>query len=541
MTADEAASPSAGITEPPSIVADVRRAFELIVPTALAFGAENWPTCTGIAFIGHQRTPLPPEQLDAELSAAALSGAYCSMCAMAPALGLLSALRTLCPQAVGAERHDLVALAVQRAFGWLLLALPAVAVLMCSAKRILLFVGQPPEVVVLAAPFCMALMPEYVLEGTMCLFQRVFLAYGHATTNLVVSVAAGVAVAPLAQFMLVRALGYMGVAWAVSVYSLAYLVFQLPAIWRHGLWGHVFAPQPVATLTSCVGAREYAALALPGLVTVLLDYFVRQSVYLLAGLLDEPVVSLGAAGVTSSLYGLALMLWQGASLAASTTVGKAVGAGDSAGAVRAALGAMIATTSLALLTFVGLVAGRHALSGLFTSSVRIATLSARTMPMLGAAIAACALSNVLGGVCAGLGAQRVSAYASLICNLLVGIPVGAWLAFSVLGGSANGIIGLWAGIALAFASSTLMQLAWLIVQARSGANGRARASWWTIIPMLAPTFFVPSTGTSRLLATSEMDEGVHHRHAGNQQMGTAKPSSDVADRPAGSSSALGLL
>ena len=65
---------------------------------ALGNVAEYLPVCTGIALVGH----LPGAGTAADLDALALARCYFNIVCMAPGFGYISALRTVCPQAVGA-------------------------------------------------------------------------------------------------------------------------------------------------------------------------------------------------------------------------------------------------------------------------------------------------------------------------------------------------------------------------------------------------------------------------------------------------------
>ena len=80
----------------------VRELLGIAVPTALGNLCEYLPVAIGMAIVGRR------EGADA-LAAVALARAYFNVTAMAVGFGLVSALRTLCPQAVGAGRPELCA------------------------------------------------------------------------------------------------------------------------------------------------------------------------------------------------------------------------------------------------------------------------------------------------------------------------------------------------------------------------------------------------------------------------------------------------
>jgi MATE family multidrug resistance protein len=119
--------------------------LRLAVPTALGNGFEYLPVCFGMAMVGHFEGP-------EALAAVALARAYFNVSAMAVGFGLLSALRTLCPQAVGAGRPELCATYVQRAA----LVVIAGGIPCCAAQfvsgAVLRAVGQPARLASLAQP-----------------------------------------------------------------------------------------------------------------------------------------------------------------------------------------------------------------------------------------------------------------------------------------------------------------------------------------------------------------------------------------------------
>ncbi|KAG8470659.1 hypothetical protein KFE25_009080 [Diacronema lutheri] len=208
----------------------------------------------------------------------------------------------------------------------------------------------------------------------------------------------------------------------------------------------------------------------------LLEWWALEAIILLAGRLRSPLVAIGAIAACANLQAVALMAWIGCAVAASTTVGRHIGAGD----VRAAR--LAAAAALAVSAVLGIALGgavallRQPLSRLFTADAAINALTRRTMPLLGLVMAADALSNALGGACSGIGLQRYSAGAQLIGYYVVGMPVGIWAAFGPLGGSEDGALALWVGaclsmlVAAALQALVLARYDWAACAAESAAR-----------------------------------------------------------------------
>lgn len=77
----------------------------IIAPIAFGNALEYLPVTFGLAMVGHQ-PGLSEEELALQVDAMMLARAYFNLVAMAPGFGVITPLRTLCPQAVGAGRED---------------------------------------------------------------------------------------------------------------------------------------------------------------------------------------------------------------------------------------------------------------------------------------------------------------------------------------------------------------------------------------------------------------------------------------------------
>jgi MATE family multidrug resistance protein len=461
-----------------TFAAHLADAVGIIVPIALGNALEYAPVVVAIAIVGH----LPATggrgapRVAAELDAVTLARAYFNITAMAPGFGVITALRTLCPQAVGAGRPHQCALALQRAAVFICLTALPIVPLAYFSDVILLRAGQPADVVALAQPYCVRLLPSYFGVVGFSAVQRVYQAHGLNWSNLAIA-AVVCALAPVLQVALVHwaGLGYLGAAWASGGYNALYLALQVPILCALGR-GSVFAPLPLAVVLERRGMWEYVRLMAPGMLMCCAEWWILEAVILLAGRLRNPLTAIGAICASANLQAIALMAWIGCAVAAATTVGKAIGAGQ----VREARAAAAATLAVSL--GIGLLVGgavallRAPLSRAFTSDAEIDALAAQALPWLGIVMAFDACSNALGGVCSGLGLQRYAAAAQLVGYYAVGMPLGAAGAFWLLGGSERGVLALWAGTALSMLVAALLQAFALLRHdwAKSVAESAAR-------------------------------------------------------------------
>ncbi|KAL1519892.1 hypothetical protein AB1Y20_023381 [Prymnesium parvum] len=424
----------------------------IIAPTAFGNALEYLPVASGLAIVGRQ--PLSDARLAQELDAMMLARAYFNLVAMAPGFGVITALRTLCPQAVGARREDALPIYLQRAFLLILaMSAPAIALLLLS-ERILLLAGQPAELARLARPYCVRLIPQYFGCVGMSAIQRVYQALGYNWANTLICLVV-CAAAPALQWLFVVQLeqGYLGAAVASAWYNLAYLCLQLPHL---AFLGRASLFRPHVEALRLAGLREFVALTLPGFLMVCAEWWVLELAVLASGWLTPPALTIGAFSIASTVQALTLMAWIGLAVAASVEVGTHIGAADVPAARRAAACVLALGVAMASACAGCLLAWRHSIARLFTSSAPINELTARLLPFTGLIAVLDATSNTLGGVCSGLGLQRFAAASQLLGYYVVGIPIGVVLAFVVLHGERDGVFGLCTGTAAAMLTSSAL-------------------------------------------------------------------------------------
>lgn len=478
-----------------TVLRDVVAALRITVPTALSNMMEYLPFLCAIVIVGNGSDG--SESVAKELDAFALARVYVNTVAIAPGFGFITALRTLCPQAVGAGKPKLCALYLQRAFAIVLVGFLPLLPLLLFSDRILMALGQPAEVAALTRPLCLRMIPQYFGYVLMSALQRVYqaedlncaaLALWHpgrsrawysydrllltllllvctlvappstcAGANFAITAAVASLAVPL-TWLLVHPLelGYLGAAWAGSACTSMYVCFQVP----HLLWtgrGYLFRPLPPSRVFAHDGVREYLLLTAPGFVMQVLEWWVQELVVLVAGLLQHSTVTIGAFTLTMAFHDIGVMGWIGLAVASSTLVGSRIGAGQPTAARRAAL----VVTCIGLLLAMGygalLALAPSALASLCTEVASIRAFTARLLPAVGAVVVADAASNALGGCCSGLGLQRYAAIAQL-GGYALGMSAGAALAFGWRHGAEDGAFMLWAGLGVSMASAAIIQL-----------------------------------------------------------------------------------
>lgn len=440
---------------PPSLRQEAWQLTKLAVPTAVANLCEYLPVSFAMWFVGRSRAA----DAGLDLDAMSLGRSYFNVTCFSVSYGLISAMRTLCPQAVGAGKgKELHGLYAQRALCVVAVgALGGCAAIYFAEPVLVHVLGQKRSLAKLARRYCVGLLPSLAGVSLMTILQRIMTAEGHVVANLAIC-AAVCATAPAWQYLLIeRVFGsYVGAAWASSAYNCTYLLLQVPYLYRCGL-GHVFAPRPLRQVLDRKGLRDYLGLALPGLIFTTLEWWSMELVISLGGTRRSSFSVLGALATCLTLQAVFEMGWLGLMVGVAVKVGERVGARDVAAAKRfAALG-------LALAAFIGavvaaaLVAARHSVARLYARDAAIVGLAERCVPALAALVFADGLNVVVQGALSGAGLPRVIAYANLFGWYVVAAPVACGLVFG-LGLDEAAAPTLLYGCALALSASFLVQL-----------------------------------------------------------------------------------
>jgi MATE family multidrug resistance protein len=117
----------------------------------------------------------------------------------------------------------------------------------------------------------------------------------------------------------------------------------------------------------------------------------------------------------------------------------------------------VAAAVLGLGAALGIFFGRETIAALFTADEDLRAMGASLLRVVAVLVLLDAGNNAIGGVLSGLGMQRAIALSQLPSYYLVGIPMGASLAFLSYGGRDDGVLGLWIGMAAAMASTVAIQ------------------------------------------------------------------------------------
>ncbi|KAI6791670.1 MATE efflux family protein [Hortaea werneckii] len=411
----------------------IRTAFPLV----LTFFLQNSLTMTSIFTVGHIGK--------IELGAVSLGSMTANITGYAAFHGLTTSLDTLCAQAYGSGRKQLVGLQMQRMVFFLWALCIPIAIIWLFGTQILLLIIPEKPIALLAGRYLKVLVagaPGYAAFES---GKRYVQAQGHFDATMYVLLIA----APLNVFMHWLFVwqfewGFIGCPIAVVITEdlmpiLLFLYVRL--VGGMECW-------PGFTSKAFKNWWPMIRLAIPGLIMVMAEFLAFEILTLASARISA--THLAAQTVLQSLSVLTYQLPFPLSVATGTRVANFIGATlpDAAkvtGRVSVVLGVIVGIINLTLLGSL-----RGYIPWLFTSDPDVANLATKVLPVNAGFQLFDALAAVMNGLLRGLGKQEFGGYVGLFAYYVVAMPFSFGTAF----GLHWDLYGLWAGPALALAIVT---------------------------------------------------------------------------------------
>jgi MATE family multidrug resistance protein len=373
--------------------------------------------------------------------------------------GVVLGIDPLVAQAHGARDGEAAGRALQRGLVLALIWSVPVGLLWSQTGTFLRWTGQEPALAQLAQDFTTVQIPTipcflgYValrsyLQGRelmrpalwVILIANVFnafgnwvLIYGHLGMPPLGLVGSGIATSTT------RLLAFVGlVAWV--------RVFQL----HRGAWvpwsRAAYEPRALAAVMT---------IGLPVALQIGLEIWAFSGSAVLVGWLGAS--ALAAHTITLNMAALAFMAPLGIAQGTVTRVGNLIGAGDLDGAQRAGWIAIAMGAGVMSLSAVLFVTARHLLPLAYTDVPEVTVLAATILPIAGAFQIFDGTQVVAAGVLRGMGRTRPGAVFNFIAFWVIGLPLGAWLAFR----DGYALAGIWYGLSVGLAVVAALLLVWV--------------------------------------------------------------------------------
>ncbi|GJN24188.1 hypothetical protein PR202_gb11916 [Eleusine coracana subsp. coracana] len=356
-----------------------------------------------------------------ELAAASLGNVGIQVFAYGLMLGMGSAVETLCGQAFGAHKYEMLGIYMQRSFVLLTAAGVPLAIIYVLSKRILLLLGEPERIASAAWVFVVGLIPQIFAYAANLPIQKFLQAQSIVAPSAYIS-AATLAVHLVLSYLVVYRFG-LGLLGASLILSLS--------------WWIIVAAQFVYIVTSArcrrtwtgfscrafSGLPEFFKLSAASAVMLCLETWQIEirSVHLLK--------NAASFHFSMSISGWVFMVSVGFNAAASVRVSNELGAGHPKSASFSVKVVTLLSLLVASIAAVVVMCLRDYISYIFTRGEDVARAVSTMTPLLAVTILLNGIQPVLSGVEVGCGWQAFVAYVNVACYYGVGIPLGCVLGF----------------------------------------------------------------------------------------------------------------
>ncbi|CAI0407187.1 unnamed protein product [Linum tenue] len=366
--------------------------FNLAAPAIIVYLLNSVVSMSTQIFCGHLG--------NLELAAVSLGNTGIQVFAYGLMLGMGSAVETLCGQAYGASKYEMLGIYLQRSTILLVItALPLMAVYIFS-RPILILLGQSPEISSAAAIFVFGLIPQIFAYAANFPIQKFLQSQSIIAPSAYIALAALAVHLPLTWLAVFRwGWGLLGAGltlsftwWLIVAMQFVYIVTsnRCRKTWRgfsvqafSGLWG-------------------FFRLSAASAVMLSLELWYFQILVLIAGLLPDPEIALDSLSVC--------VTWS------SFIVG--------------------VVAAILVMAF------RDVLSYAFTEGEVVAAAVSELSPFLAATLVLNGIQPVLSGVAVGCGWQAFVAYVNVGSYYVVGVPIGILFGFTFNLGAK----GIWSGM-----------------------------------------------------------------------------------------------
>ncbi|KAH7556974.1 hypothetical protein ACOSP7_026309 [Xanthoceras sorbifolium] len=387
-----------------------------------------------------------------ELAAASLGDTGIQMFAYGLMLGMGSAVETICGQAFGAQKYEILGLYLQKSTILLTLTGILLSFIYIFSKPILILLGQSEEIASAAAIFVYGLIPQIFAYAVNFPIQKFLQAQSILTPSVYISAAT----LPIHIFLTWVAvykmgLGLLGVSLVLSLSWWIIAVAQFIYIVKSEKCKYTWAGFSIQAFSGLPGFFKLSAASA---VMMCLESWYYQIIVLLAGLLDNPELALDSLSICVTVSGSLFMISVGFNAAASVRVSNELGAGNPKSALFSVKIVTLASFIVSVIAAILVLMLRDVISYAFTDGENVAAAVSDLCPILALTLVLNGIQPVLSGVAVGCGWQTFVAYVNIGCYYLVGIPLGLLLGFYFNFGAK----GLWSGMMGGTAMQTLILL-----------------------------------------------------------------------------------
>ncbi|XP_039137590.1 protein DETOXIFICATION 35-like isoform X1 [Dioscorea cayenensis subsp. rotundata] len=359
-----------------------------------------------------------------------------------------SALETLSGQAVGAGQVGMLSIYMQRT--WIILIISSILMspIYIFATPILSFLGQQPDIAVLAGRFALLILPHQFAIAISYPCQKFLLTQSKVLPLAYIAfITLALHLGVLWLFTSVLEWGSTGAAIAYDVSSCAAALFQVIYImfWCKDAWSGFswFAFKDL---------WPFIKLSLSSAFMLLFSDWYSALIVFLTGLLNKAEVTVASVSIWLNINTWEHMLVIGFMSATSVRLSNELGSGRPRAGKYAVIISGLTTLFIGLVSSILILATWNKFPLLFTSSKEVQDSASTAVYLLAIALMITCIQSTLTGAIIGGGWQGLVAYINLGCYYLLGLPLAATLGFFFHWGWQ----GIWIGMISGYIAQTLV-------------------------------------------------------------------------------------
>ncbi|ESR62956.1 hypothetical protein CICLE_v10014968mg [Citrus x clementina] len=411
---------------------ELKNLFRLAAPAILVYMLNNLVSMSTQIFCGHLG--------NLELAAVSLGSTGIQVFAFGLMLGMGSATETLCGQAYGAQKYDMLGVYLQRSAVILTATGIPLMVIYIFSKQILLLLGESSAIASAATIFVFGLIPQIFAYAVNFPIQKFLQAQSIISPSAYIS-AATLVVHVLLSWVAIFKLGW-GLLGASLVLSLSWWIIVAAQFVYILLSERCKKTWTGFSLQAFSGLWDFLKLSTASAVMLCLEIWYYQIIVLIAGLLDNAEIVLDSLSICMTIAGWVFMIAVGFNAAASVRVGNELGAAHPKSCKFSVIVVTSISLALSVILAILVLILRNVLSYAFTGGSTVADSVAELSPFLAFSVILNGVQPVLSGVAVGCGWQAFVAYVNVGCYYLIGIPIGCLLGFKFNLGAK----GIWSGM-----------------------------------------------------------------------------------------------
>lgn len=422
------------------------------IPLVLTFLLQNSLSTVSVFSVGHLGA--------VELAAVSMGSMTANITGYATIQGIATALDTLCPQAFGAKRYELVGDYMQKCIALIfVIMIPVLFVWVFFGYDLICLLLPDKETAKLSADYLLYIspgIPAYILFECGKRFLQAQGVYHILTYVLLFAAPSNL----IMNLVFVRAFGYLGAPIAVAInYWLMFLGLLVATAFFIDADG---TPSNVHPLVCWDGLNVKRAfkdwgkliqLAVPGLIMLEAEFLAFEILTLMASYLGT--VELAAQSVGSTMASLTYQVPFAIGIASSTRIANFLGAGLPKPAKKTTQVALGFGLCISIFNFLALYVFQDQIGSLFTSDERVIAILKNIMWLVALMQISDAMNANSAGCLRGQGQTKIGGIVNLVSYYVIGIPLSIYLSFySPWKGTLHG---LWIGTTVALTIIGIVQ------------------------------------------------------------------------------------